>query len=669
MRVTRREFAALAAALPLSVTAQPRRWRRRRKDCFFGIHFDLHPRLDDEALGRDVTPEMVEKFLDRVRPDFVQYDYKGHVGVIGYPSKVSAHAPIVKDSLRIWREATARRGIPLYIHFSGLLDEQAVKDHPEWARVGPDGERSKRETSPFSPYVTKRMIPQLKEAIRNYAIDGAWVDGECWGVHPDYGEKAARAFEEETGIYPPPKKPGEPGWQEWLEFGRRRFRAYLKRYLDAIHAFRPGFEITSNWMYTTLVPERPELPIDFISGDYLGNAPISRARLEARYLSSVGKTWDLMAWGFQSARSNPVGPVHKSSVQLMQEAAVVLAQGGGFQIYYQPTRAGHVDDRHIAVMARVARFCRSRQALCHESETVPAIGVLFSGYSLYHTAGKLFGGWGKHEHPVRGMVDALVDAALPVDVIPDWKLEEVMRDYPMIVVPDWPEIGEAAQTALRDYARAGGTLLLAGAENARAFAGELQVRLEGEPEETSAFLPGREVFADMSGVWQAVEPEGARALARRHPTYDGTREAAVAATAAAFGDGTIAAIYGPAGTVYAETHAPEVRNVLNRIVRAIYEPPVEVEAPPVVEIALRRQAGVNVLHLLNAAGMQVAANYSAIDFVPPLRGIGVRIRMEQPPARAAWEPGGRPAKGEWKDGWWRTRLERLDIHQMLVWEA
>jgi len=166
-----------------------------------------------------------------------------------------------------------------------------------------------------------------------------------------------------------------------------------------------------------------------------------------------------------------------------------------------------------------------------------------------------------------------------------------------------------------------------------------------------------------------VEPLGAQVLAWRHPTYDGTRDAAVAATAAPLGEGTIAAIYGPAGAVYAGTHAPEVRNVLARIVLALYEPPVRVDAPPAVEVVWRRQAGVHVLHLLNAAGMQVAANYSVIDFVPPLRNIRVRLRLERPPARATWEPGGRPARGEWIDGWWRTRLDRLDIHEMLVWEA
>lgn len=82
--------------------------------------------------------------------------------------------------------------------------------------------------------------------------------------------------------------------------------------------------------------------------------------------------------------------VHKSAVQLQQEAVVVLAQGVGFQLYYQPTRAAYLDDRHVGVMERVAKFCREREKFCHQSETVPEIGVVFSKHSLHATANKLF---------------------------------------------------------------------------------------------------------------------------------------------------------------------------------------------------------------------------------------------------------------------------------------
>jgi len=667
MRITRRQFALFASAAVPASADPPELNRPRRRDCFLGMHFDLHPNPSDPALGRDVTEKMVDHFLEQVRPDFVQYDYKGHVGYIGYPSNVSTSAPIVKDSLAIWRKVTARRGVSLYIHFSGVLDERAVTEHPEWARIGPDGRPSQRETSTFSRYVDERMIPQLKEAISNYSVDGAWVDGECWGVHPDYGEKAARAFQAKTGIHPPPKGPAEAGWGDWLEFCRNRFRRYVKHYVDELHAFHPGFEIASNWLYSTFVPERPTLPVDFISGDYLGNAAVSRARLEARYLSQTGEPWDLMAWGFQSSRSNPVGPIHKSSVQLQQEASVVLAQGGGFQIYYQPTRAGYLDDRHVNVMARVARFCRQRERLCHRSETVPEIGVLFSGYSLYHTANKMFGGWGAYGNPPRGIVDALVGNQLCVDVIPDWKLTEVAAGYALIVVPDWPDIGAKARTALLDYTRSGGRLLLVGAETAALFVDQLGVSFTDLPARAPAYIPGKEVFADVAGVWQNVEPRGAHVLETRYPTYDSTRGGRTAATVTTLGDGRIAAIYGPLGTIYAQTHAPETRNLIGRVIRRIYTPTVDVQGPPTLEVVRRRNHAADILHLLNAAGMQVASDYSAIDYVPPTGPIEVTLRLPHRPKQVTLEPGSTPLKGTWNSGAWRAKIPPVEIHSMLAW--
>lgn len=666
--MTRREFGGALAA-PILAAQQASPPRRPRKDSFFGIHLDLHPSDRDTALGRDVSEEMVERFLDRVKPDYVQYDYKGHVGFIGYPSRVSVSAPIVKDSLAIWRKVTAARGVALYIHFSGVWDSQAVKEHPEWARIGPDGKPDVNQTSTFGPYVEARMIPQLREAADKYDLDGAWIDGECWATHPDYGEAAARAFRQATGIEKLPKGPADPGWLEFLELNREQFRRYLKRYLDELHKSHPHFQIASNWLYTTYVPERPELPVDFISGDYLGNACISRARLEARYISQTGKPWDLMAWGFQSGRENPVGEIHKPAVQLMQEAAVVLAQGGGFQIYYQPTRAGKVDDRHIEVMGKVADFCRARQSWSHRTETVPEVGVLFSKETLYTRTPRLFGGWGNAVNPARGLVDALVESHYSVDVVPDWKLRQVAAQYPCLVVPDWANIGREVRDLLLEYARSGGRLLIVGADNALLFRDALSVRFLGEPSDQRAYVPGAEVFANVRGLWIDIEPAGAFVLETRFPTYDSTRDGKPAATLNACGDGQIAAIYGPAGSVFAATHAPETRRFVARVLGQIFTPSFTIEGPPVIEAALRRKGDTMLLHLANAAGMQVASDYGAIDFVPAIGPLRLRVRMPRRPRRVTVEPGGRTLDGSWSEGVWTGTLERLEIHSILAWEA
>lgn|GEM_PF-3201469 len=72
----------------------------------------------------------------------------------------------------------------------------------------------------------------------------------------------------------------------------------------------------------------------------------------------------------------------------------------------------------------------------------------------------------------------------------------------------------------------------------------------GDAREQPAFLPGQEVFANVSGVWQNVESAGAEAVAPRFPTYDSTREGRMAATLQPIGRGKILGVYGPLGTSF-----------------------------------------------------------------------------------------------------------------------
>lgn len=664
----RREFLytlALPYAFNIPVSGQTKGPRLPRKECFFGLHFDLHPAPTDTILGRDVTDGMVERLLQKVRPDYVQYDCKGGPGYLGYPSRVGTPSPgIVKDSLEIWRRVTARHGVSLCIHFAGLYDTLAIQQHPEWAQVRADGRLDPNRISTLAPYVDELMIPLLKEAAEKYDLDGAWVDGECYEALLDYSPAAARAYRETTGIEVLPKGPSDPGWQEFLEFTRQQFRKHVRHYVEALHEFRPGFQMCSNWMYTTFVPERPEVPVDFVSGDYLGNACLLRARLDARYLSSGTLPWDLMAWGFQGEST------HKPAVQLEQEAAVILAQGGGFEIYYPPTRAGKLDDRLINVMAEVAEFSRARQKFSHKSESVPQIGLLFSKTSLYSTATeKPFGWWGTAINPAQGFLDALVESHFSVDIVPDWKLEEVVGRYPLIVVPEWPNIGLQVKLVLTRYVEAGGSLLIAGRENAALFLNELEVRLVGTASELDSFVLGDKLFGSARGAWQEVEPIGStQAIEMRYPTYDSSRDGECAATLSHHGQGKIACIYGPLGSIVAAHHVPANREFIRRVVERIFSPKVRLEGPPTVEVALRNKGDKLLVHLINCTGMQTASEYEVVDFIPTVGPLGLSVELAGKPQHVTLEPEGRVLTRQWSNGVWSATLDRLHIHSIIAFE-
>ena len=73
-----------------------------------------------------------------------------------------------------------------------------------------------------------------------------------------------------------------------------------------------------------------------------------------------------MAWAFTGKQGGAGRPL-KTIPQLQREAALVLAQGGGFQAYFKQKRDGSIYDWHMALMGATAEFCRARQPVCHRA--------------------------------------------------------------------------------------------------------------------------------------------------------------------------------------------------------------------------------------------------------------------------------------------------------------
>lgn len=672
MKLTRREFLAATSAIALSHSAASIQssagtpTRLVRKDCFFGLHFDLHPTAQDKDLGRDLTDAMVSHLLDACHPDFVQYDSKGHPGYLGYPSKSGMSAPgIVQDSLAIWRRVTAAHGVAFYNHYSGVLDGLAVAKHPEWARVGPDDKRDPQETSLFGLYERELMIPELTEVALKYDLDGSWVDGDCWAVKPDYCDAAQREFLEKTGIELLPKKPEDKGWNEFLDMQREQFRQYVAVYVNALHRAKPGYQITSNWMYSTSVPERPTVPVDYLSGDLADQTAVRQARIEARYLSRCGKPWDLMSWGFEKDTQFR-DPSSKPVVELEQEAAVVLAQGGAYQIYYNPTRAGWIDDRVIRTAAEVGRFCRKRQRLSFCSEGLPEVGVLFSGRTLYRTAGRVFGGWGKAEAPAAGAVDLLLSCGYSVDLIPDWQAAECTAQYPLIVVPDWQDIGDEAAKTLTSYVAEGGKLLLCGAENTRLFSNDLNLRLTGTAQEHTYLVADESGFAQVAGTWIEIDASQPGIIANAYRTPDTRKDALPLAVRVNHGKGSVVACPGPITSAYGNATTPIIRSVVRRMVMPLYAPVVSLDGNyPALEIVLRKKNGQLLVHLINTEGTPVSGEFRHSGVVPRTGPIRLRIRLSAAPSKVVLEPDGIALLGDYEAGEWRGLLPDLHVHAII----
>ncbi len=639
-----------------------------RRDAFLGLHFDLHPNAQDTSLGADISEENIAALLDRVKPDYVQYDCKGHPGYAGYPTKVGWPSPgIVKDSLAVWRKTTKERGIGLYIHYSGVWDTKAVTEHPEWARVDARGRRDPDKTSVFGPYVDKLLIPQLKEVTAAYALDGAWVDGECWAADYDYSPAALTAWRKQTGYADAPKASSDPHWLEWKMFQRQAFESYLAHWVDAVHAFNPSLQVTSNWMYTSFIPKPVTIKLDFLSGDYSPSMSVDRARYEARYLASTGMPWDLMAWGFDHSKDSSWSL--KTPIQLMQEAAVVLMQGGGFQVYNTPTRSGYIVPAIISQLGPVADFCRARQTLSHKSRTVPQVALLLSETSLWEKMERLYSPANEFDE-LEGALHALLELHYSVDILAEHQLGPRLKEFPLVVIPDAHKLSPEFKDAALRYVEDGGRLLLLGEKSARLFEPELGTDLLGEPKDTAAELATPAGPVSIPGAWQAVSPKTAKAVGFRYPTRDFRRSGETAATLAPCGRGKVAAVYGPVALGFLRGHHPGIRQFVGGLVSLLVDDPaVTVKAPTTVDIALRRTAdGRLSLHLLNRTGFPTPDRYNFTDYVPPVGPIEVSLKVEARPKNVLWMPEGRALNWDWRDGRLRAEIPSLKVHGILLVE-
>lgn len=650
-------------------------WHERS---FFGLHYDLHPNAQDTILGLAATPEHIRAELEKVKPDFVQYDCKGHPGYAGYPTKVGTPSPgIKKDALKVWREVTREIGIPLSIHYSGTWDNVAVEQHPEWGRRKADGSLYGHLVCANRPYVDERMIPMFYEVIEWYDIDGIWVDGDNWAARPCWCEVCRRLFTEETGIAQVPEKAQDPHWRDWLAFQRRSFERYVTRYVEAVHARKPTCLVCTNWGYTVRQPEEIGAPVDWLSGDFPPAFGLEVTELEARFMDSRGKTWDLMAWTFFRVGDGPW--TMKSPAHLQQEAAVVIANGGRLFLYDRPQRNGHLIGWHQDLEAQVGRFVRRRQVLCQDTMSVPQVALLHSASHYYAHNVPLFN-TGQATKPLEGALQALLEHRYHVDVVNEDMLRRRMKEYRLIVVAEQTHLPRELMDELSAYVRQGGRLLVTGDHVVRDFGTLLGVEPNGEPQNGTFYVPAEGGAVPIPGPWQLVDGTGLRTLAPllsgQEPSLDRTGHPA--ATVTRVGRGRVAAVYGPLFRAYGTLHYPQLRSFAGEALRAVAgKQMVELKGPTHVDLSLRRKGKRSapseqetlIVHLVNrGASPPLSPTHAAVEAVPLVGPLELRIEWPTEPRRVTLVPDRKGLTWAWEKGTIRARIEALHIHSAVVVE-
>ena len=660
----------------------------------FGLHYDLHAGADDTELGTRCSEAELVPALQMIGADFVQTDCKGHPGYTSWFSKVAgASVPpgLTHDALMQWREATRKLGLPLHCHYSGIWDIAAGVKHPEWAVVGPDGEgggapfgqnagaATKEIMCPRSAYRDELLIPQFLELIDRYEVDGFWVDGDLWAVQPCYCPACRGAWTAQMGHVDPPTQEDDPLWPQWWNFTRASFDEHVTKYCDAVHRHKPGVLICSNWLQTFKNPGEPTVPTDWISGDNAHVWGLDGSRCEARFLSTRGKPWDIMLWNFYCVHGMglPDSPwTVKPPPMVMQEAAVLLAFGGNVQVYENPmVRDGRLIPWRQKRLAEVSAFVKARRTICQHTTTIPQVAILHSEHHLYsHVRSKnLF--WGPDAKSVQGGTYSLLENSYGVDILDEWALKSRLAEFPVIVAPEQTRMSDQMVADLIGYVEAGGSLLLTGSDMYDRFGEEfLGFRSLDVETDTCYEVPAADGSVPLySRQWRLGETTTGEAFGflGLGSNLEGHVTAYPAAVVNRVGSGQVAYVPADLFRDFEHNHYPGTRRFVGELIdRLLPDPALRVNGPRCVDVTLRRRDRTTIIHLVNrASGLPNTPNNGAVDEIPPVGPITIRMRLStRPNSVAVALEEGDPA-WTWDDGVLTARLATVHIHAAVVVEA
>jgi alpha-L-fucosidase len=641
---------------------------------FCNIHFDHHTHPGQQDLGAGTIPERITEFLNLTRPDFVQYHAKGHPGYATYPTKVGIPNPKLKrDVLRVWRDATRALGLKFTVCYSGGVDSYAAQQHPEWTRKKADGSPQENIAGPTpslcynSPYVEKIVIPMVQELIRTYEVDGFWFDGENWSVLPCWCPNCKVVFEKETGK-PMPTKGDEAHFRLFLKFHRDSFVRYLEKVAKVIHSTRPGCLFATNWGFTLRQPDEVPPFIDWLSGDVPPVHGLEQASLEARFLSTRGKPYDLMNFDQNYAWSdNP--PQAKLPAQLMQEASVIVSNGARMFLWDTPRPDGGLSQAFGETLSEVGKFVRLRQRWCHQTASVPEVAILHSQSHLYQQGSGLFD-YGPVLDPVRGAHAALTELHYHTDIVNEETLIRRAGEYATIVVAEQRGLPEPVVGALVRYVDEGGQLLLTGPIDDPALAALCGIQTENQPVMEAG-------FASLSphGPWvykpiYNVLPDGATVVVKASLTDDPANPMKRAGLVHLFQPKRGRVVYVAADVFrdYQERRHPRMRDLIDKSLETLVKNRrLRVEAPPQVEATLRRKGESLIVNLINRSpGKDTARGNYYIESIPPLFNLAVDLEMKSKPKEVLIFPEQEKPDWNFENGRLKVNVRRLDIHRSVV---
>jgi hypothetical protein len=427
-----------------------------RQELVRGIPHPISPAWNHDRSHFD--PEYFAQCWERLGFRSVTLLTGHHDGYLLYPSKYTRQQPD-RDYFGEQVAACRKRGIRVMAYYSLSLDSLVGSEHPEWrirdlsGRVPPVDYRNFSHyhwlclNSPYGEFA----VNQLEEVVRNYEVEGAWIDILYLPGHRSelqeevcFCDHCHRQYDEWFHGEHLVDAAGTPRHDQFRALTYRHFLARLKTMLMAqerplLLTFngagrrrQPGYKICDDLA-------------DLLSGE--AHNPIHLS-VTAKSHRNDGRPFELLSCSEVAWSHNQLKP----DTLIRLESLSTLIAGGTYTIGITHAPDGRLSEANIDRLERWSKWVAQRAGLFQSAEPVYEVGLLAP--ELGPAGVDTWAAWLRQSH-VQFNVFMDLQAACGYPHAP-----EGLNRYRVIVVPQARPLTEADGLALRGYVEQGGTLLL-----------------------------------------------------------------------------------------------------------------------------------------------------------------------------------------------------------------
>jgi hypothetical protein len=658
--MNRREFGqAVAAAITAASQARPDSipWYRRT---LVGIEVgptganNEDPQFFARASGREMIASMAAAHAEYAVVFMKDQDFAY------YNSRVAEKCPALgeRDLLAECIEEAKKHSLPVVAYCQVQYDSSSWRKFPEF-RMHDAQDREIPDRLCFNSGYLDR-VKQFADEMMEYAIAGFHFDmldqgfGKPWGC---WCGNCQRKFRARFGMSMPKEREWNADWEKVLQFRYDSSSGFAESLRQHVRNKRPELSVDFNYHgYPPFDWQAGERPVqhaamsDFVTAEGLPWAfGYSMPSFLAMFLAAANRenVFQCVTWrGVREYHDYTVRPV----ADLKSEVMRYLAHGATCTIVDKANYDGTLDREAYRRIGEVfADAGAKRQFFGHEP--VAEVGLYFSARNRdwYGQPDATPSGAAWTERlatrrlysAILGAHLALTESHISCGILLDENLSlERLRDFAVAYLPDVGCLGDREIDLLRRYVDSGGKLIATGQTGLfdpfgrprrhAAFEELVGARLVRALETLDHYV----VFPEQNGPFQAglsarwpmltwgpasvLEPAGATVYGELWTAYRTPKQlrsgqqpslamspkqrAGAAMAVNRFGRGEVVYLAcSPDAAWGGEYHVPEHRSLIRNVVRYLNrDPMVEVEAPPHIEVVIRKDAGNHrlIVHLI-----------------------------------------------------------------------